>query len=352
MDRLNDYDYDLPGELIARTPPERRDAARLMVLNRDAQTITHQTIGDLPNVLAAGDCLVLNDTQVIPARLLGARTLTGGKWEGLFLGTDDSGNWRVIGQTRGKLQAGESVTLRPAHYPDSTDTYKLQLISRDDQGTWTVEPQDATDPHAILQQFGTVPLPPYINRVLATEDDWQRYQTTYARRPGAVAAPTAGLHFTPELLQGCTDRGIRQAYVTLHVGVGTFRPISVERLDDHQMHSEWCQLPAETAGVLDSTRKSGHRVVSVGTTSMRTLESAVRETGSLETWEGETDIFIRPPYRFGAVDALLTNFHLPRSTLFVLVCAFAGTDFMQQAYQEAVRERYRFFSYGDAMLIL
>lgn len=350
-DELSAYDYSLPDELIARHPPARREDARLMVVDRAAGRIEHAGIRDLPGLLRAGDCLVLNNTRVIPARLLGVRVATGGRWEGLYLGTADGGAWRLLGQTRGKLCAGEQIAVHRAHDPQSRDRLMLTLMSRNDDGVWTARPEGDVEVIATLEHFGTVPLPPYMRRELADTDDFCRYQTTYALHTGSVAAPTAGLHFTPELLAQCRERGIEEAFVTLHVGIGTFRPISVERLGAHRMHAEWCELPAETAAQLRRTRDAGGRIVAVGTTTVRTLESAAQQDG-LRTWCGLTELFIRPPYRFQSVDCLLTNFHLPRSSLLVLVAAFGGRELVRRAYDEAIRERYRFYSYGDAMLIL
>jgi S-adenosylmethionine:tRNA ribosyltransferase-isomerase len=350
-DELAEYDYDLPEHLIARHPAAHREDARLMVLDRAAGTIEHRGVRDLPKLLRAGDCLVLNDTRVVKARLIGRRRETGGRWEGLFLETTGDGNWRMIGQTRGKLRPGEQLVVSPAHDSQSTDALVLELIDRDAEGIWTLRPIHECEPMAALERFGTVPLPPYMDRELAEADDFERYQTTYARHPGSVAAPTAGLHFTPELLAACASGGIEQAFVTLHVGIGTFRPIVALRLADHKMHSEWCEVPAETAKRLTRVRERNGRIVAVGTTSTRTLETAAR-AGESGAWRGSTDLFIRPPFRFGAVDVLLTNFHLPRSTLLVLVSTFAGRDLIRKAYAEAIRERYRFYSYGDAMLIV
>ena len=362
--QVSAYDYELPPDRIAAEPLPERESARLLVVDRDRQRLEHRTVGDLPSLLDPGDCLVLNDTRVIPARLFGRRTATGGRWEGLFLGTTTDGDWRLIGQTRGRLQPGESVTLVPAHDDrgngGSPREFVLWLVAVDEDAVWTARPELPVAPLEILSGFGTVPLPPYIDRALATPEDRARYQTTFAREPGAVAAPTAGLHFTPELLERCAARGIPHAFVTLHVGLGTFRPIGVEQLDQHRMHSEWCELAAATADLLNRTRAAGGRIVAVGTTSVRTLEAAVAATFRSERampspefrpWSGHTDLFIRPPYRFQAVDALLTNFHLPRSTLLVLVSAFAGREFILQAYREAIEQGYRFYSYGDAMLI-
>jgi S-adenosylmethionine:tRNA ribosyltransferase-isomerase len=301
--------------------------------------------------LRPGDRLVLNDTRVVPARLFGVRKGTGGKWEGLFLDVDSAGRWRLIGHAGGKLRSGETLAIAPAHRPESSERLELTLLNCDAEGIWTAAPASSQNAVELLEQFGTVPLPPYIRRKLGAGLDWERYQTTFAARPGAVAAPTAGLHFTPELLARCEQRGIPRTFVTLHVGIGTFRPISVARLSDHAMHGEWCELSADACALLNQTRAAGGRIVAVGTTTVRTLETAFRD-GSFIPQSGTTNLFIRPPYRFGGVDCLLTNFHLPRSTLFVLVSALAGLELMQRAYRVAVREGYRFYSYGDAMLIL
>jgi S-adenosylmethionine:tRNA ribosyltransferase-isomerase len=351
MDDLAAYDYELPAELIATEPLPRRDASRLLVVDRQSQSLEHRSISDLPELLRAGDRLVLNDTRVLPARLFGVRQATGGKWEGLFLDTLPSGQWRLIGHSGGRLNTGEKLLIAPAHQPDSSDRLELTLQTCDAEGTWTAALTSSRPAVELLAQFGTVPLPPYIGRKRGEELDWERYQTTYARRPGAVAAPTAGLHFTPELLARCEQRGLSRSFVTLHVGIGTFRPINVPRLSEHVMHAEWCELSGETADQLNQTRAAGGHIVAVGTTSVRTLETAYHD-GSFHPFTGSTNLFIRPPYRVVGVDCLLTNFHLPRSTLLVLVSALAGPELMKRAYESAVRERYRFYSYGDAMLIL
>ena len=347
---LETYSYDLPEELIAREPLERRDQARLLVVDRAASTIHHRSVSDLPDLLSPNDCLVLNDTKVVPARLIGERTATGGHWEGLYLSSSKDGVWQLIGQTRGRLLPGEMITVRSIH--DSVQPpLKLMLASRDEDGIWSAQVHDDRDKFTLLDIYGTIPLPPYIQRKVADAADWERYQTTYAENPGSVAAPTAGLHFTDELLARCHQRGIETARVTLHVGIGTFRPVSVSQLSEHRMHSEWCSVPDGTVQKLQQTRQRGGRIVAVGTTSVRTLESA--SLGKrLEAWSGETDLFIRPGHRFQSVDCLLTNFHLPKSTLLVLVSTLAGTEFIREAYQTAVENQYRFFSYGDAMLIL
>jgi S-adenosylmethionine:tRNA ribosyltransferase-isomerase len=351
MDDLAAYDYELPAELIATEPLPRRDASRMLVVNRASGRLEHRSIGDLPEILRGGDRLVLNDTRVVPARLFGVRKATGGKWEGLFLDADSAGEWRLIGHSGGRLCEGETLVISPVHRSEAPDRLELTLIQCDEEGIWTATPTSTRSAVELLDRFGTVPLPPYIRRKVGDELDWERYQTAFASRPGAVAAPTAGLHFTPDLLERCRQRGVPHAFVTLHVGIGTFRPISVERLSQHAMHEEWCELSAETCDLLNRTRAAGGRIVAVGTTSVRTLETAHRG-GAFRPWSGPTNLFIRPPYHFAGVDCLLTNFHLPRSTLFVLVSAFAGLELMKEAYACAVRERYRFYSYGDAMLIL
>lgn len=352
-DSIINYDYHLPAELIAAVPLPQRDASRMLCLERLSGRVEHRQFIDLPELLRPNDLLVLNQTRVIPARLVGKRAATGGRWEGLFLGSTAEGVWRLIGQTRGKLRSGEVLTIPPA--ADATpgipsDTLDLELIDSDQNGEWHARPLRGGSPFDLLEIYGTVPLPPYIERNKPTRDDKDRYQTTYARIPGAVAAPTAGLHFTPQVLKQCCERGARVAFVTLHVGLGTFRPISVDNLADHVMHQEWCELPQTCVDAILATREAGGRVIAVGTTTVRTLES-VGGCGSLAAWRGNTDLFIRPPYEFRVVDAILTNFHLPKSTLLVLMSAFAGREQVIAAYEAAIKERYRFFSYGDAMFI-
>lgn len=347
-DRLQTYDYALPPELIAQQPLLERDASRLLVVRQADGRLSHHSIRDLPELLQLGDCLVLNNSRVLPARLYGIRTSTGGKWEGLFLSTNSAGQWRLIGQTRGWLNPGETVRISAGNGGDSP--LELRLLDREAEGVWLMEPLQTGTPLELLNRYGTMPLPPYIERP-ATPADQERYQTTYASQPGSVAAPTAGLHFTPDLLDRCRAKGIQTAEVTLHVGIGTFRPVNVEDLSQHVMHAEFCELSLETAQKLAEVRRNGGRIVAVGTTSLRTLESAYQH-GGFHAWSGETRLFIRPPYEFQSVDALLTNFHLPKSTLLMLVSALAGVDLIRQAYAEAIAQRYRFFSYGDAMLII
>lgn len=347
-DELEQYDYCLPRELIAQRPVPQRTDARLMIVDREQSTVRHAHVRDLADYLDRGDCLVLNDTRVIPARLVGFRTQTGGRWQGLFLADNGRGCWQILAKTRGRMHIGESVTLvdRAAR-----EDARLRLMARQEGGVWIVTPDPPERAISLLERVGRVPLPHYIRDGEMVEADQENYQTVFARRPGSIAAPTAGLHFTDELFRDLRQRGVDQAWVTLHVGRGTFQTISAARLDDHVMHAEWCQVSAETAARLRATRREGHRVIAVGSTAVRTLETAARR-GRIEPFEGSSSLFIRPPYPFHATDGLLTNFHLPRTTLLVLVYTFGGTELMRRAYTEAIRERYRFFSYGDAMLIL
>jgi S-adenosylmethionine:tRNA ribosyltransferase-isomerase len=319
-----------------------------MVVRRDSGQIEHTHVRDLPEILRPSDCLVFNDTKVIPARLVGRRDRTGARWTGLFLSADEHGVWQVLSKTRGKLEPGEAIVVLSW---DIRQTITLRLLTKLDGGVWAVRPEPMGQPLEILQRVGRVPLPPYIRDGEMVEEDVEKYQTVYADQPGAVAAPTAGLHFTPKLLAELSLRGIEQQRVTLHVGIGTFRPITAERLDEHPMHHEWCSVTAEVAQRLSKARREGRRVVAVGTTVVRTLETAGNGSEILP-FSGQTNLFIRPPFRFQTCDALMTNFHLPRSTLLILVRTFGGNELIRQAYDEAIAEGYRFFSYGDAMLIL
>ncbi len=348
MSELEQYDYELPRELIAQHPLPVRTDARLMVVHRAENRIEHAHVRDLPEYLSPADSLVFNDTRVLPARLVGRRERTGARWTGLFLAADDAGNWQVLGKTRGKLEVGEAITVMSW---DLRDSIRLRLLAKQEGGVWAVRPEPMGEPVELLGRIGRVPLPPYIREGEMVDADLQTYQTIFAREPGAVAAPTAGLHFTPDLLERLTQDRIEQAFVTLHVGVGTFRPITAERLDDHAMHSEWCSVAAPVVEMLKKCRQRGGRIVAVGTTVARTLESA-SVSGTLEPFMGQTNLFIRPPYQFRSVDALLTNFHLPKSTLLILVRTFGGDELMKRAYAVAIEERYRFYSYGDAMLIV
>ena len=348
MSELHRYDYQLPRDLIAQFQAPHRADARLLVVDRAANSLAHAHVRDLPELLRRGDCLVLNDTRVVPARLLGHRTTTGGRWEGLFLESTQEGLWLVLCKCRGKIQPGETITLVNAQ---GLDDIRILMGVNQLGGVWVVRPESKEDTFALLDRVGRVPLPPYIRAGEMVDTDRQNYQTVYASKPGAVAAPTAGLHFTESLLRGLEQMGVTLCYLTLHVGPGTFRPINAESLDEHRMHAEWGQLGQETVERIVGCRQRGGRVVAVGTTSVRLLETAARD-GALKPFAGKTELFIRPPFAFHAVDALLTNFHLPRTTLLVLVRTFGGNELIGRAYEEAIREEYRFYSYGDAMLIL
>ncbi len=345
---IENYDYDLPRHLVAQHPLARRSDSRLLVVNRATGTLEHYHIRDLPRLLERNDALVLNDTRVIPARLVGTRSQTGGRWEGLFLSADEQGNWRLLAKTRGKLVSGDQIMLVDEQL---RDVFALRLVVKEPSGSWIARPLAAGTPIELLERVGRVPLPPYIRGGQMVAADRQRYQTVYAETPGAVAAPTAGLHFTGELLDELAAGGVRQARVTLHVGLDTFRPMTVADVAQHPIHSEWCRIGRETVDTIRQSKAAGGRTVAVGTTSVRVLETAAR-SGQIETFEGLTDLFIRPPYQFRAIDALLTNFHLPRTTLLVLVRTFGGDELIKRAYAEAMRDEYRFYSYGDAMLIV
>lgn len=338
------FDYRLPADLIAQHPSDRRDHARLMVVDPATGAISHRRFDDLPSLLRAGDLLVLNDTRVLQARLLGRRAQTGGKWEGLFLAARPDGAWEMLCQTGGRLRSGEIISIPPG-------PLELTVLEKLAGGTWLLRPNQRDDVERILDRFGHVPLPPYIRKGADERADRERYQTVFAARPGAAAAPTAGLHFTDEVFDRLKALGISWTTITLHVGLGTFQPIQSDDLSQHKMHREWGQLSREATSAIAECKRSGGRVVAVGTTSVRVLETAAH-SGALEPWSGETELFIRPPYRFQVVDALVTNFHLPHTTLLFLVAAFAGVELLSRAYAVAVAEQYRFYSYGDAMLVL
>jgi len=334
-------DYHLPEELIAQQPVEPRDTARMLVLNRADHSMTVDTFRNVAAYLKRGDCLVLNDTKVICARLRATRP-TGGRVEIFLLKEIGEGRWEALVRPSSRLKPGTVLQL--------SQGYQCRFGERIDSERRIVE-FHPTDVFPLLQVAGETPLPPYIARVHADARDRERYQTIYAKVPGAVAAPTAGLHFTPRVFESLDAIGVRRTFVTLHVGYGTFRPVRTDRLEKHDMDAEVFELPAETAATLNETRAQGGRVVAVGTTTTRVLETQHRE-GRFQAGSGETKLFIYPPYTFQGVDVLQTNFHLPRSTLLALVCAFAGTDFVLEAYRFAVKERFRFYSYGDVMLIL
>ena len=338
--KTSDFYYDLPQELIAQTPRERRDGSRLMLLNKETGAVEHRHFYDLPQFLRPGDCLVLNNSRVLPARLIGHRD-TGGAAEILLL-TDKGDNvWECLVRPGKKLRAGAHV-----HFGDRQLEAEIQEVLPD--GNRLVKFFYEGIFLEVLEQLGRMPLPPYIKEEL---QDGERYQTVYSKVVGSAAAPTAGLHFTPELLEQVQAMGVKLAYVTLHVGLGTFRPVKVDDVEAHDMHSEFCAIPQETADMVNQTKANEGRIICVGTTSCRTIESFANEDGTLPVKSGWTNIFIYPGYRFKCLDALITNFHLPESTLIMLVSALAGREHVLAAYEEAVKARYRFFSFGDAMFI-
>jgi S-adenosylmethionine:tRNA ribosyltransferase-isomerase len=338
--QLADFDYTLPPELIAQHPLPARDQSRLLVLDRQTGSISHRHFSDLPNLLRPGDTLVFNDTKVIPARLIGSRADTGGKVEVLLLNRLDADRWETLVKPGRRARPGTVLTFG--------DELSGEIVAATDFGGRVVRFVFHGVFEETLDRLGHTPLPPYIRAELA---DKERYQTVYARERGSAAAPTAGLHFTDKLLGQLRDEGINLAFLTLHVGLATFRPVSVSDITQHVMHREYFTLPEETARSIARTRQRGGRVVAVGTTAVRTLET-VAARGGLAAGSGWTDIFIYPGYRFQVVDALITNFHLPKSTLLMLVSAFAGREHILRAYHAAIEERYRFFSFGDAMLII
>jgi S-adenosylmethionine:tRNA ribosyltransferase-isomerase len=348
------FDYDLPPELVAQEPLLNRVDARLMLVDRTRGTIDHAHVRDLPDFIRRGDRVVLNDTKVVPAQLRGRRIETGGQWQGLYLGSTAEGDWNLVCKTRGRLKEPEAIHLLDR---EGRVAAKLWLLERLDDGQWRGRLDQPQAALPLLERIGRVPLPPYIRGGNMVDSDVERYQTTFARRPGAVAAPTAGLHFTPDLLRSIGQRGADVSAVTLHVGMGTFRPISVDDPADHPMHAEWAEVSAAAAREISDARAQGGRIVNVGTTVVRTLETVAvhqRAAGASELiapWQGESRLFIRPPYEFLATDALLTNFHFPRTTLLLLVQAFGGVELIREAYAKAIEQQYRFYSYGDAMLI-
>ena len=342
--RTADYDFDLPPALVAQAPLARRDASRLMVVDRAAGTVAHAAFTDLPGLLDAGDVLVRNTTRVLRARLLGTRD-SGRPAEVLLLRDLGDGTWEAMVRPGGKLGAGRRVTVAPDLAVEVLDVLAERRTRR-------VRLHAAGgDVSAAVERHGHIPLPPYIARA-DTADDAERYQTVYAREAGSVAAPTAGLHFTPEVLDAVAARGAAVVDVLLHVGAGTFKPLDVEDPAEHVMHEEWYEVTPATADAVNAARAAGGRAWAVGPTSVRTLESAAAADGRVRPGSGDTALFIRPPYAYRAVDRIVTNFHLPRSTLLMLVAAFAGYDLTMHAYREAVRAGYRFYSYGDAMVIL
>jgi S-adenosylmethionine:tRNA ribosyltransferase-isomerase len=335
--KTSDFDYHLPESSIAQTPAEPRDSSRLLVLNREADEMEHRIFRDVADYLNPGDLLVLNQTRVIPARIY-ARKQTGGRVEILLLRRRDTLTWEALVGGKG-LRVSTLVRVE-----DGPEAEIMEILEGSERLIKFSEP---IEPY--FSKVGNVPLPPYIHEKL---NDPERYQTVYAKEPGSAAAPTAGLHFTPRLLEELQVKGVRIAYVTLHVGLDTFAPVTEDDPEEHKIHTEWCELSQETADLIDQTRKSGKRVIAVGTTSVRTLESAVAGRDSLSAYLGATSLYILPGYQFKVVDAMITNFHLPKSTLLMLVSAFAGREKILKTYETAVEEGYRFYSFGDAMLIL
>lgn len=337
---VSEFNYDLPEELIAQTPIEKRDTSRLMVLDRNTHKIEHKIFKDILEYLRPGDVLVRNNTKVIPARLYGKKD-TGANVEFLLLNRIEGDIWEVMVRPGRKLLPGVEVTF-------GDGLLKATVIDMCDGGNRKVKFEYKGIFNEILDKIGLMPLPPYIHESLKEKN---RYQTVYAKYEGSAAAPTAGLHFTNELLEELTKKGVQIANVTLHVGIGTFRPVKVEKIEDHDMHSEHYYIKEEDANLINNAKKEGRRVIAVGTTSCRVLESVADEKGFVKAQEGDTKIFIYPGYKFKCIDGLITNFHLPESTLIMLVSALAGRDYIMQAYKEAVKEKYRFFSFGDAMFI-
>ena len=337
---LSDFDYDLPEELIAQTPVEPRNASRLMVLDPAAETIEHQHFYDLKKFLVPGDTLIFNDTRVMPARLIGHREPSGGRVEVFLLRRIDGDTWETLVKPGKKAQIGNVIRFG--------EELACEVMEHTDFGGRIVKFRYQGIFEEILDRLGETPLPPYIHEKLA---DKERYQTVYCREEGSAAAPTAGLHFTKEQMQEIKDMGVNLGFLTLHVGLGTFRPVNVDNIEDHVMHKEYYCITDETAKLIMDTKAAGHRVIAVGTTSIRTLESAATAKGQSAGKSGWTGIFIYPGYEFKIVDAIITNFHLPKSTLIMLISAFAGREFVLKAYKKAVEERYRFFSFGDAMFI-
>jgi len=357
--QTSDFDYDLPRELIAQEPPETRGLSRMMVLHRDDGRLEHRRVTDLPEYLTAGDLLVLNDTRVFPARIQGQWTDTAGGLELLLLeplpvpsaatGAREIACWSCITGSGRPVRSGQTAVF-------AEGGLRAEVLAREDKGTWTVLFRSERPLMDVLDRYGLTPVPPYIHRsgdARQSRLDRERYQTIYARETGAVAAPTAGLHFSDELFAALEAKGVKRAFVTLHVGPGTFKPVKTDTVEQHRMDAERYRIPQETAEAIEACRSRGGRVVAVGSTSVRTLETVANANGGrVVAASGSSSIFIYPPYRFLAADAMLTNFHLPQSTLIMMVSALAGHERIMAAYREAVRERYRFFSYGDCMLIV
>ena len=340
--KTSDFFYDLPEELIAQDPLEDRTASRLLVLNRETGAVEHKIFSDVIDYLNEGDCLVINNTRVIPARLIGEKEGTGGKVEVLLLKRRANDVWETLVKPGKKLKPGAKITFGDGRL-------RAEVLEVVEEGNRLVKFHYEGIFEEILDSLGEMPLPPYITHKL---EDKEMYQTVYAKFDGSAAAPTAGLHFTKELLNKIEEKGIKIASITLHVGLGTFRPVKVDDVNNHHMHTEWYEVNAEAADIINETKRNGGRVICVGTTSCRTIESVADENGYMKAKTGETDIFIYPGYKFKVMDGLITNFHLPESTLVMLVSAFAGKENVLSAYETAVKEKYRFFSFGDAMILI
>lgn len=341
---VSDFDYELPQELIAQHPTEQRDACRLMVLSREAGSIEHKTFSDVLDYLKPGDCLVFNNSKVIPARLFGVREATGAKIEFLLSKRLEGDRWETLVRPGRRCKTGDIISF-------GDGALKAEILGNSEGGTRIVRFIYEGIFNEILDKLGSMPLPPYIERP-ADDNDKEQYQNVYAKVDGSVACATAGLHWTPELIKKAEEMGVKTAYVTLHVGIGTFRPVKVDKVEEHQMHFEEYSVSQEAADTINSVKKAGGRIISVGTTACRTLESAADENGMLKSGSGSTGIFIYPGYKFKLVDCLVTNFHLPKSTLLMLVSALYDRESILKAYKTAVDMKYRFFSYGDAMMIL
>ncbi|MHA6252138.1 tRNA preQ1(34) S-adenosylmethionine ribosyltransferase-isomerase QueA [Oceanobacillus sp. CAU 1775] len=339
---INDFDFELPEKLIAQTPLLDRSASKLLVVDREKDAVEHKIFTDIVDYLNPGDCLVLNDTKVLPARLYGIKKDTGAKIEVLLLHQQESDTWEVLTKPAKKVKVGTELIF-------GNGELKAVCTGIENHGGRIFEFSYEGIFYEVLDKLGEMPLPPYIREQLSEKD---RYQTVYAKEEGSAAAPTAGLHFTEEILSQLKEKGIQIAFITLHVGLGTFRPVSVKSVDDHEMHAEFYHMTKETAAILNDVKDKNGRIISVGTTSTRTLETIAKDYGKFIETSGWTDIFIYPPYTFQAIDGLITNFHLPKSTLIMLISAFAGRDKILSAYHTAVKEEYRFFSFGDAMLII
>ncbi len=341
---VSDFDYELPQELIAQQPAQKRDMSRLLVVHRDTGLLEHRHFHDIIDYLRPGDCLVLNDSKVIPARLYGVKEGTGAHIEFLLSKRIEGNDWETLVRPGRRLRPGDRVIFGPE------GELRAEILGNSDDGTRIARFFCEGDFMQVLERLGTMPLPPYIERE-SGEADRERYQTVYAKNEGSVACPTAGLHFTPELLDKAREKGVNTAFLTLHVGIGTFRPVKEEKIEDHHMHIEEYTVSEECADLMNETKARGGRIISVGTTACRTMESATGEDGLIRAGSGSTGIFIYPGYKFRMLDCLITNFHLPKSTLLMLVSALYDREKMLEVYKTAVKERYRFFSYGDAMFI-